>query len=88
MARPFSSEYLNLFYEKSKSHFNLEYLSFPRLPGCTEIGLTAVEKRNWEDYKKRLVAHQTIFNQYEIETFEKLVKTQNDNRFDFIFLPS
>ena len=48
---------------------DLEYLAFPRLPGYAEIGWTAMEKRNWEDYKKRLVAHQTIFDRYKINYY-------------------
>lgn len=34
-----------------------EYLVFPRLPGYAEIGWSAPETRNWNDYKTRLAAH-------------------------------
>jgi hexosaminidase len=32
----------------------LEYMLFPRMPGYAEIGWTAPELRNWDDYKLRL----------------------------------
>ncbi len=32
----------------------LQYMVFPRLPGYAEIGWTAPEKRDWEEYKLRL----------------------------------
>lgn len=35
----------------------LEYLAFPRIIGYAELGWTADENRNWEDYKKRLLNH-------------------------------
>lgn len=33
----------------------LEYLAFPRVIGYAELGWTPAEKRNWEEYKTRLV---------------------------------
>jgi hexosaminidase len=33
---------------------DVEYMLFPRLPGVAEVGWTAVEDRNWEEYKQRL----------------------------------
>ena len=33
----------------------IEFMVFPRLPGYAEIGWTPADKRNWEDYKIRLV---------------------------------
>lgn len=36
---------------------DLEFMVFPRLPGLAEIGWTAAEARNWENYKKRLGHH-------------------------------
>ncbi len=36
---------------------DLEYMVFPRLPGYAEIGWTAPEIRDWNDYKKRIGAH-------------------------------
>lgn len=38
----------------------LEYLAFPRLIGYAELGWTAHEKRNWQEYKERL-ARQAVF---------------------------
>lgn len=34
-----------------------EYMVFPRLPGYAEIGWTAPDQRNWEEYKTRLAQH-------------------------------
>jgi hexosaminidase len=36
---------------------NIEYMTFPRLPGYAEIGWTPKSMRNWEEYKLRLKAH-------------------------------
>ena len=36
---------------------DIDYMLFPRLPGCAEIGWTPREKRDWEDYSLRLANH-------------------------------
>lgn len=36
---------------------DIEYMTFPRLIGIAEIGWSAREKRNWEEYKTRLATH-------------------------------
>jgi len=36
---------------------DLDYMLFPRLPACAEIGWTPREKRDWEDYSPRLANH-------------------------------
>jgi len=36
---------------------DLDYMLFPRLPACAEIGWTPREKRDWEDYSLRLANH-------------------------------
>lgn len=36
---------------------DIEYMVFPRLPGVAEIGWTASDRRDWDEYKTRL-AHQ------------------------------
>jgi hexosaminidase len=35
----------------------LEYMTFPRLPGIAEIGWSAPGARNWDNYKTRLGNH-------------------------------
>ncbi len=35
----------------------VEQMTFPRLPGYAEIGWTASENRNWDEYKLRLAKH-------------------------------
>lgn len=36
---------------------DIEYLTFPRLPGYAEVGWTPMALRNWEAYEKRLASH-------------------------------
>jgi hexosaminidase len=36
---------------------DMDYMLFPRLPGCAETGWTPQEKRRWEDYSPRLANH-------------------------------
>ncbi len=46
-----------------------EYLIFPRLLGYSEIAWTPKEKRNWEQYKVRLVAHAAIMEAMGIDFY-------------------
>lgn len=36
---------------------NIEYLTYPRLPGHAEVGWTPMSMRSWDEYKYRLKAH-------------------------------
>jgi hexosaminidase len=36
---------------------DIEFMAFPRLPGCAEIGWTPMAARNWDEYRARLGAH-------------------------------
>ncbi len=36
---------------------DIEYLVFPRLPGCAEVAWSPSEARDWEEYKERLARH-------------------------------
>ncbi len=45
---------------------DIEYMVFPRLPGYAEIGWTAPEARNWDDYKDRLARQGKRFDDMEI----------------------
>jgi len=36
---------------------DLDFMLFPRLPACAEVGWTAREKRDWEEYCLRLANH-------------------------------
>jgi hexosaminidase len=36
---------------------DVEFMAFPRLPGCAEIGWSPVAGRAWDEYKLRLGAH-------------------------------
>ncbi|MEN8115584.1 MAG: beta-N-acetylhexosaminidase [Bacteroidota bacterium] len=47
-----------------------EYLVFPRLPGYAEIGWTAVDARNWDDYKIRLAKHGKRFEDMGIDYYK------------------
>lgn len=47
----------------------IEYLVFPRLPGYAEIGWSAPEARNWDEYKLRLAQHGKRFEAREINFY-------------------
>jgi hexosaminidase len=36
---------------------DVEYMAFPRLIGCAEIGWSQESNRRWEEYRKRLASH-------------------------------
>jgi hexosaminidase len=36
---------------------DIDYMLFPRVLGCAEIGWTPRERRQWEDYSLRLANH-------------------------------
>ena len=36
---------------------DIEFMLFPRLPGVAEVGWTASENRQWDEYKLRLANH-------------------------------
>jgi len=42
---------------------------FPRLPGYAEIGWTAPNSRNWEEYKLRLAQHGKRFEAMDINFY-------------------
>ncbi len=46
-----------LWSETTASIADLDYMIFPRLPGCAEIGWTPLKDRRWDDYRLRLAAH-------------------------------
>ncbi len=46
-----------------------EYLVFPRLPGYAEIGWTAPENRNWDEYKTRLSKYGKRFKALDINFY-------------------
>jgi hexosaminidase len=48
----------------------VEFMVFPRLPGYAEIGWTAKEKRNWDEYKKRLAGQKDLFEALEINYYK------------------
>ena len=47
----------------------LEYMVFPRLPGYAEIGWSAPEIRNWDEYKTRLADHGNRFEAMDIDFY-------------------
>ncbi|TNF40602.1 MAG: beta-N-acetylhexosaminidase [Bacteroidetes bacterium] len=47
----------------------IEYMVFPRLPGYAEIGWTAPNLRNWEEYKQRLANHGKRFEAMSIDFY-------------------
>jgi hexosaminidase len=52
----------------------MEYMLFPRLPGCAEIGWTPSSERSWNEYKVRLGHQAERFDAMGINYFpSKLV---------------
>lgn len=47
----------SLWSETLKTLEDIEFMTFPRLPGCAEIGWSPVSGRNWSEYRIRLGAH-------------------------------
>jgi hexosaminidase len=67
-----------LWSETIKNFDDVEYLSFPRIPGVAEIGWTPSEKRNWDEYKSRLGNHAKRFKALGIDYYpSKLVSWVN-----------
>ena len=48
----------------------VEYMTFPRLPGYAEIGWTAPAQRNWDEYKTRLAKHGKRFEAWGIDYYK------------------
>ncbi len=48
---------------------DIEFMVFPRLPGYAEIGWTANDLRNWDEYKLRLAKHGKRFEDYNINFY-------------------
>jgi len=48
----------------------VEYMTFPRLPGYAEIGWTAPAERNWDEYKTRLAKHGKRFEAWGIDYYK------------------
>ena len=48
----------------------VEYMTFPRLPGYAEIGWTAPAERNWDEYKTRLAKHGKRFEALGIDYYK------------------
>ena len=53
----------NVWTEYMKSPSKVEYMIFPRMAALSEVLWTAPEKKNWEDFEKRL---QTQFKRYDL----------------------
>ena len=49
---------------------DIEYLTFPRLPGYAEIGWTKNKTRTWEEYKIRLAKHAKRFKALDIDYYK------------------
>ena len=63
-----------LWSETIKTFEDVEYLTFPRIPGVAEIGWTPSENRKWDEYKVRLGNQAERFKALEIDYYRsKLV---------------
>ena len=47
----------------------LEYLAFPRVIGYSELGWSVQKNRNWEDYTKRVVGHQSFLEKEKVNYY-------------------
>jgi len=47
----------------------VDFLTFPRLPGYAEIGWTAKSKRDWNSYRQRLANEKTFFERMGINYY-------------------
>ncbi|NQU87159.1 MAG: beta-N-acetylhexosaminidase [Mariniphaga sp.] len=51
----------------------VEFMTFPRLPGYAEIGWSAPDARNWDEYKIRLASHGKRFEAMGIDFYKSPV---------------
>ena len=58
-----------LWTETAANSSDLEFLTFPRLPGYAEIGWTKSDLREWSDYKVRLASHSLIWKNKKINYY-------------------
>ncbi len=48
---------------------DIEFMTFPRLPGIAEIGWSPRQEKNWETYRARLAAHGPILSTLGVNFF-------------------
>jgi hexosaminidase len=61
--------------ETIKNFEDVEYLSFPRIPGVAEIGWTPTADRDWKEYKNRLGNQAKRFKALEINYYQSPLVT-------------
>jgi hexosaminidase len=64
--------------ETIKNFEDVEYLSFPRIPGVAEIGWTPTADRDWKEYKNRLGNQAKRFKALEINYYQSPLVTWAD----------
>lgn len=52
---------------------DIDYLTFPRLPALAEVGWTAQNKRDYQDFLRRLKAHQIWLKEQGVGTYDTRV---------------
>lgn len=63
-----------LWAETLKSMDDVEFMTFPRLPGYAELGWSSSDNNSWDEYKVRLGKHKNRFEYMEINYYKsKLV---------------
>lgn len=62
-----------LWTETVRSLEDIDYLVFPRLPALAEVAWTPQNQREWEDFKRRLRAHQDWLKEMGIGTYDTRV---------------
>ncbi|PHK99024.1 beta-N-acetylhexosaminidase [Neolewinella marina] len=58
---------------------DIDYLTFPRLLALAEVGWTPQERRDWDDFRRRLRAHQTWLKDQGIGTYDTRVLQEEEN---------
>jgi hexosaminidase len=51
---------------------DIEYMTFPRLPGLAEIAWSTKDRRSWETYKRVLERHIEWLEKKGINTYKSL----------------
>jgi hexosaminidase len=56
---------------------DIDYLVFPRLLALAEVGWTPQDRRDWEDFRRRLAAHQEWLKEQGIGTYDTRVLAED-----------
>jgi hexosaminidase len=72
-----------LWSETISNSSELEYLAFPRMIGYSELSWTLPEKRNWEDYKKRLAEQAPFLDRMNVNFYRSDLIDWKESKYTF-----